>query len=70
MKILKFGTKNVLFGFFGTGIGKYYHHIVNQCPRSFLIAKFGSKRKILKFGIKNALFGYFSTGIRKRYCHI
>ena len=43
-KPLKFGIKNVLFGYFGARISKNYCHIWNQS---------------LEFGTKNALFGYF-----------
>ena len=70
IRILKFGTKNALFGCFWTEIWKYYCHNWNQLPQICLIPKFGLKLKILKFGTQNALFGYFWTGIWKQYCHV
>ena len=69
-KILKFGTKNALFGYFWAGIWKYYCHVSNQCPRICLVAKSGAKIRILKFRTENALFGYFWTGIWKNCSHI
>ena len=70
INILKFGTKNARFSYFGAGISKYYCHIWNQRPRIYLVAKFGAKIKILKSGSKNVWFGYFWTGSWKLYCHI
>ena len=69
-KMPKFGTNNVLFGYFGAGIWKQYCHIWNQLPRICLIAKFCEKIKMSKFETKNALFGYFWARILKNYCHI
>ena len=70
IKILKFGTKNVRFLYFGAGIWKYYCHIWNQRPRICLLAKFGAKMKMPKFGTANALFEYLWAGHWKWYCHI
>ena len=70
IKILKCGTKHVIFPYFVAGIWKYYCHIWHQCPWICLLAKFGAKIKILKFGTKNAWFGYFWTGTWKLFCHI
>lgn len=42
----------------------------NNCPRIFLIAKFGTKTKTLKFGTESTLFGYFWTEIWRWYYHI
>ena len=69
-KMSKFGTKNVWFGYFWTGILKKYRHIWNQHPRICLIAKCCEIIKMAKYGTKNALFEYFWTGILKNYCHI
>ena len=69
IRILKFLTKNALFGYFWVGIWKKYCHIRNQHPRIYQIAKLRGK-KMPKFGIKNALFGYFWARILKNYCHI
>ena len=63
MKILKFGIKNTLFGYFWAGISKSYRHIWNQHSQICIIAKFGAKTKILKFGTKNTLNGYFGGAI-------
>ena len=70
IKILKFGTKNALFGYFWARIWKWYCHIWNQHPRICLIAKFCKKTKTPKFGTKNALLGYFWAAILKNNCHI
>ena len=51
IKILKFGTKNAWFGFFGAWIWKYYCYIWNQHPLICLIAKFHIKTKMPKFRI-------------------
>ena len=65
-KILKIGTKNARFPYFGTGTSKYYCHMwkFSSC------CKVWWKIKILKFGSKNAGFGYFWTGSWKLNCHI
>ena len=55
----KFGTKNVLFGYFWATILNNYCHIWNQHLRISVIAKFCEETKLPKYGIKNALFGYF-----------
>ena len=66
IKILKFGTKIALIGYFGLEFQKtnvvYENnccHICNQRPPIFLIAKFREKIAISKFGTKNVLFGCF-----------
>ena len=59
IKILKFGTKNVLFGCLCAGILRTCCHTSNQCPQIGFIAKFLAKQKILKFGTKKTLFGWF-----------
>ena len=68
-KIVKFGTKNVLFGYFCARIWKQYCQIWNQLSRICLIANLW-KMKLRKFRTKNALFGYFWVIILKNYCHI
>ena len=58
MEMLKFGTKNAIFGYFGDRILKNYCHIRNPEPRICQIAKFREKKmKIPKFVTKKALFG-------------
>ena len=64
IKILKFGTKNTRFPYFGAGISKYYCHIWNQSPRICLAVKFGAKTKILKFGSKNTCLGIFGLELK------
>ena len=60
VKILTFGAKNVLFGYFWARISKKnYCHNWNKHPRICLIAKFWEKTKTSKYGTKNALSGYF-----------
>ena len=58
-KILKFGTKYALFGYFWAEILKKHCDIWSQRPRMCLLAMFRAKIKILKFGTKNGLFGCF-----------
>ena len=53
IKILKFETKNVWFGYFWAGIWKWYCYIWNQHTRICLIAKLREEIKISKFGTKN-----------------
>ena len=65
MKILKFGTKNVLSGFPGSAILNNYCHIWNQYSQVFIIIKFGGKTKFFKSRTKNTLLGYFGAGIWK-----
>ena len=57
-KPLKFGIKNVLFGYFGARISKNFCHIWDQ------------KCFIWVFFAKNALFGYFLARVLKNYCHV
>ena len=84
MKMLRFGTKNVLFGYFWAAVWKWYCYIWNQhlrilknyCyisnqhPRICQITKFCEKMKMPKFGTKNAWFAYIWGGIWKYFCHI
>ena len=70
IRILKFGIKNVLFGYFWAGMWKQYCHIWKQLSRISQTAKFRKKVKMPRFGTKNALFGYFGARISKKYCHI
>ena len=65
-QILKFGTKNVRFPYFGAGIWKWHCHIWNQHPWICLIAKCHEIMKMSKFWTKGA----FSARILKNYCHI
>ena len=64
----KFGTKNVLFGYFCARISKNYCLILNQHPQISLIPKF--KKKKPKLRTENASFGYFWAKILKSNCHI
>ena len=57
--MLKFETKNALFGCFEARIFKNYCHISNQHPRICQFTKVREKLKMLKFGTKNGLFEYF-----------
>ena len=66
----KFGTKNVLFGYFGARILKSYCHISNQHPQICQTTKFREKIKVSKFETKKSLFGYFWDRIFKNYGHI
>ena len=63
IRILKFRTKNALFGCFGEQLWKSKS---NQFSLICLIAKFGPETKVLKFWTKNALFGYFWDRILKK----
>ena len=56
--MLKFGTKNVLFGCFWARIQKQNCYILNQHSQISLIAKFHEIMKIPKFRTENILFGY------------
>ena len=69
-KIPKFGTKNVLFGYFWARILKNYCQIWNQHYQICQTVRFCEKTKMAIFGTKNALFGYFWARILKKYCHI
>ena len=76
MKTSKFGTKNVLFGYFWTRILKNCCRIWNHHLPISVVTKFCGGTKIYKFGTKNAnltkkaLFGYFWARIKKNYCQI
>ena len=59
MKMPKFGTKSVLFGYFSTRILKNYCHVWNQHFRNSVIAKFCEETKMPKFGTEITIFGYF-----------
>ena len=69
IRILEFGTKNALFGYFGA-ILENYCPFCNQLSGICPIAKVGGETKILKFGTKNVSFGYVWDRILKYYCHI
>ena len=64
-KIFKFGTKNVLLGYFRTRTWEQYCHIWKHHSRICLAAKFPEKMKVPEFGTQNALFGYFWARISK-----
>ena len=70
-KMSKFGTENVLFGYFGPDFSKNYCHIRNQ-PASNLsnMRILPKKKEMSKFGTKNTLFGSFWARIFKIFCHI
>ena len=70
MRMPKFGTNRVLFGYFWARILKNYCHILNQHPQIYIFAKFRKKIKMPKFGTKSALFRYFWARISKSYWHI
>ena len=57
MKMRKFGTRNVLFGYFHDRILKKLLSNLKSDSRICQIAKFREKMKMLKFGTKNALLG-------------
>ena len=61
IKILKFGTKNALFGIF---------HIWNQNPQISLISNLAKKQKCLNLGSKMCDSGILGLEIWKKYCHI
>ena len=65
-KMLRFGTKKALFGYFWAGIWKQYCHIWDHHSRICVIAKFCGKIKMSTFGVKNVLFFYFWAGILKK----
>ena len=70
-KSIKFGTKNARSLYFGAGIWKYYCHIWNQHPQTFLIAKFRQKKqKCLNSGPKMPYLGVFGLDFSKNYFHI
>ena len=68
IRILKFGTKNALFGCLGVQFWKAIVLFVISALE-FLVVKFGAETKILKFRTKNVYFGCFWTKIWKYYCH-
>ena len=68
-KMLKFETKNALFGYCWGRFLKSYYYICNQHPWIYLIAYFHTQKNP-KFGTKNALFGFFYPRILKSYGHI
>ena len=58
--MLKFGTKNALFGYFWARILKHYCHIWNQYSRICLIAKFLQKNKNAKIWDQKCLISYLA----------
>ena len=64
--ISKFGTKNVLFGYFSTRILKNYISNQNHQIRQF--AKFSEKTILPKFVTKNAWFPHFWATVLRNYC--
>ena len=50
----KFGTRNVLFGYFWSGIWNEYCRFWKQYPQIGLIGKFREIIKVPKFGNANA----------------
>ena len=69
-KILKFGTKNALFGYFGLRFWKTVVISEVSTLEFALLQSFLKKNKNLKFGTKNARFLYFGAGIWKYHCQI
>ena len=79
MKMLKFGNKNVLFGYFRARIGKKLLSYLKSAPsnlpncrfcRTAKLPKFCEKTKMSKFGTKMRDLGIFGTEFSKNYCHI
>ena len=68
MKMLKFGTKNSLFGFFlgGPEFSKKVFSYLKSAPSNLS----NCKQKCQNFGQKIALFWYFEGEIWKNCCHI
>ena len=73
-RILKFGTKNTLFGCFGQQFWKTIVIFENSTLEFDLLQSFvqkkKKKKKNLKFGAKNAKCPDFRAGIWIYYCHI
>ena len=77
-KILKFRTKNALFGYFWPkipyldifGLEFFLLPYLKSAPLNLSNGKYREIMKISKFGTKRALFGYFWARILKSYCHI
>ena len=59
--LLKFGTKNTLFG---------YQHLQINTFKFFNLENFAKKTIMSNFGTKPALFGHFWAGILIKYCYI
>ena len=70
ISILKFGTKNALFGCFGQQFRKTIAIFAVSVLEFALLQSLVQKMKILKFGTKSARFPYFGAEISKYYCHI
>ena len=71
IKILKFGTKNAWFGYFGGWNLKIMSYMIEINILEFVyLQNFVKKWKYLNLGLKNALFWYFWARILKSYCHI
>ena len=72
--VLKFGTKNAIFGYFGHILRlKFAIKIFtfqNQHLPIYQNAKFHAKRENFKFGTENILFMCFWDVILKNYYHI
>ena len=80
MKMPKFGTKNVLFGYFWPKISsldifgaRFFERLLpylKSTPSNLDICKISRKTKMSKFGTKNVSFMYFWAGIWKQYYYI
>ena len=70
IRILKFRTKNTLFGCFGQQFWKTTVIFEVSTLEFALLQSFVQKIKILKFRTKNARFPNFGTRIWKWYCYI
>ena len=67
IKMPKFGTKNVWFGYFWTGIWKGYSHIWYKDPPICLMATFSEKAEMPKLGTKMPYLGIFVQEFEKNY---
>ena len=70
IKILKFRTKNALFGYFWAGIWKTLFSYLKSALSNSSNCKFLKKTKMSKFGTKDVWFGYFWAGIWKQHPRI
>ena len=66
IKIIKFRTKNALFGYFWATIWKKLLSYLKSTSSNLPNCKFGEKTKMSKFGTKNVWFGYFWARIWKK----
>ena len=62
-RILQFGTKNALFGWFDQDFWKTIVIFVISVFEFTILQSLAQKIKIFKFGAKNARFAYFGAGI-------